>query len=96
MNKKYGQKLLDTAKHATKVGKNFLIDAIKTAPKRAIQETAEVTGDLTGNKIADKITNVSKLIQNKLDEVKCGIKILRERYISPEKRQQVIDELRLV
>ena len=27
-------------------------DAIKTASKRAIQKTAEGTGDLTGNKIA--------------------------------------------
>ena len=96
MNKKYGQKLLDTAKHATKVGKIFLIDAIKTAPKRAIQETAEVTGDLVDNEIADKIINVSKFLQNNLDEIKCGMKILRERYISPEKRQQAIDELRLV
>ena len=41
--------------------KNFLIvlkksttDAIKTASKRAIQKTAEPTGDLIGNKIADK------------------------------------------
>ena len=28
--------------------------------KRAIQKTAEATGDLIGNKIADKITSVSK------------------------------------
>ena len=35
-------------------------DAIKTAPKRAIQKTAEATSDLIGNKIADKITSVSK------------------------------------
>ena len=32
----------------------------KTASKRVIQKTAEVTGDLIGNKIADKITRVSK------------------------------------
>ena len=51
--------------------KNFLIqriqsttDAIKTASKRAIQNTAEATGDLTGKKIADKITSVSKKTQN--------------------------------
>ena len=35
-------------------------DAIETASKRAIQNTAEATGDLIGNKIADKITNTSK------------------------------------
>ena len=40
--------------------KSFLIvlknlqDAIKTASKRAIQKTAEATGDLIDNKIADK------------------------------------------
>ena len=28
--------------------------------ERAIQKTAEATGDLMGNKIADKITTVSK------------------------------------
>ena len=35
-------------------------DAIKTTSKRAIQKTAEATGDLVGNKIADKITSASK------------------------------------
>ena len=33
---------------------------IKTASIRAIQKTAEATGDLIGNEIADKITSVSK------------------------------------
>ena len=50
---KYGQKLLDSAKTST-------TDAIKTDSKRAIQKTAEATGDVIGNKIADKITSVSK------------------------------------
>ena len=50
---KYGQKLLDSAKTST-------ADAIKTGSKRAIQKTAEATGDFIGNKIADKITSVSK------------------------------------
>ena len=40
---------MDTAK---KTG----IDAAKTASKRIIQKTTEVTGDLIENKIADKIT----------------------------------------
>ena len=53
MSNKYGKKLVDTAqKSAT--------DAIKVASKRAIQKTAEATGDLVGNKIADKITSISK------------------------------------
>ena len=49
----YGQKLLDIAKIST-------MDAIKTASKRAIQETEEATAEFIGNKIADKITIVSK------------------------------------
>ena len=53
LNDKYGQKLIDSAKKST-------ADAIKTASKRAIQKTAEATADLIGNKIADKITSVSK------------------------------------
>ena len=52
LSNKYGQKLFDSAKKST-------IDAIKTASKRAIQKTAEATGDLIGNKIVYKITSVS-------------------------------------
>ena len=33
---------------------------LKQPSKRAIQKTAEATGDLNGNRIADKITSVSK------------------------------------
>ena len=55
LSSEYGQKLLDSAKKST-------TDAIKTAPKRAIQKTAEAADDLIGNKIADKITSVSKKI----------------------------------
>ena len=48
LTNKYSQKRLDSAKKST-------TNAIKTASKkRAIQKTAEATGDLTGNKIADK------------------------------------------
>ena len=66
LSNKYGQKLLHNAK-------NFTTDAIKTASKRAIQKTAEVTGGLIGNKNADKITSVSKKksakeLQNNNDE----------------------------
>ena len=53
LSNKYGQKLLDSAKKST-------ADAIKTASKRAIQITAEATGDLIGKKIADRITNSTK------------------------------------
>ena len=45
MSNKFSKKLLHTAKKST-------ADAIKSASKRAIQKTAEATGDLIGNKIA--------------------------------------------
>ena len=76
---KYGKKLMDTA---TKIG----MGAAKTASKRVVQKNAEATGDLIGNKIAAKITSIGK---PKEKEKKLGI------YISPEKRQQIIDDLRL-
>ena len=57
MNNKYGKKLVDTAKKSP-------TDAIKTASKKAIQKTAEATADLMGNKVADKITSVSKKKSN--------------------------------
>ena len=65
VSNKYSRKLLDTAKKST-------IDAIKTA---LIQKTAEATGDLIGNKIADKITSVSKKSTKKLpnDETKVDV-----------------------
>ena len=44
-------------------------DAIKTASKRAIQKTAEAAGDLAGNKIADKMTSVSKKSTTKLPTI---------------------------
>ena len=76
------KKLMDTA---TKTG----IEAAKTASKTVVLKTAEVTGDLIGNKIADKITSTGKLKEkeerNKAEEI----------YIPPEKRQQIIDALRL-
>ena len=40
--------------------KKSTTNAIKTASKRAIQKTAGATGDLIGNKIADKMTSISK------------------------------------
>ena len=70
---------------------------MKTPSKRAIQKTAEATGDLIGNKIADKITSVSKKSPKELNsQNKDKIEKPKERCISPEKRKQIIDELRLV
>ena len=88
MSNKYSQKILDITKKST-------TDAIKFASKRAIHKTAEATINLIGNKIADIITNVSKKYSEKLQN-EDELEIPKERYISLEKRQQIIDELRLV
>ena len=58
LNNKCGQKILDSANKSTR-------DAIKTASKRAIQKTAEATGDLIDSKIADKTTSVSTKLRSK-------------------------------
>ena len=78
--------------------KKSTTDAIKTASKRAIQKTAEATGNLVGCKIADKITSVSKKSTKKLPTIDedAGLTTHKKRYISPEERQQIINELRLV
>ena len=70
---------------ATKTG----IDAVKTASKRVVQKTTEATGDLIGNEIADKITSLGKTRSKGKKEER------QETYISPENRQQIIDDLRL-
>ena len=80
---KYGKKLIDTT---AKTG----IDAAKAALKREFPKTTEATGDLTGNKIADKITSIGK------PKEKEKTKEIEEIYIPPEKRQQIIDDLRLL
>ena len=65
----------------------------KNSFKRAIQKKAEATGDLICNNIADKITSLSKTSSKELQNDE--IDVPKERYIFPEKRQQIIDELRL-
>ena len=91
LSNKYGQKLS---------AKKYTIDAIKTASKRAIQKTAEATGDLIRSKIADKTTSVSKKSAKELPNDETEVDIERathkKRYISPEDRQQIIEQLRLV
>ena len=82
---KYDKKLMD---RATKTG----IDAANTVSKRVVKETVEATGDLIGNKIADKITSIGKPKEKPKEKLK---EKPEEIYISPEKIQQIIDDLRL-
>ena len=89
MSNRYWKKLLDTAKKSA-------TDAIKTASKRTIQKTAEATGDLIGNKTADKITSISKKPSNISNNDDVELTTHKKRHISPEERQQIINELRLI
>lgn len=61
-------------------------DTGKVVAKRALSKTAEATGDLIGNKIADKISSPKNVAQKTTEEI----------YIPPTKRQQIIDELKLI
>ena len=83
LSSKYNQKLLDHAKKSA-------TDALEIASKGAIQKTSEATGDLIGNKIADRITKVSKTSLNNNSETN-----EKEVIIPPELRHKIINNLRL-
>ena len=53
LSSKYSQKGLDHTKQSAP-------NSLKIVSKKVIQKTAEGTGDLIDNKIADRITKVSK------------------------------------
>ena len=98
ISNKYSKKLFDSAKKSA-------TDVRKAASTRAIQKTAKATGDLIGNKIADKITTelhsstskISKVLHSReLHPNEANNEISIERHISPQERQQNIDELRLI
>ena len=63
----------------------------KLLQKEQLKKAEEATGDSIRNKTADKITSIGKpkeIEKEKPNETE-------EIYISPEKRQQIIDDLRL-
>ena len=82
------QKLLDHAKQSA-------TDALKTSSKRTNQKTAEASGDLIGNKTANKIRRFSENSQQNNSEAVTNEhdKETLKRYISPEERQKIIDNL---
>ena len=80
---KYDKRLMDTV---TKTG----IEAAKTASKGVVQKTAEATGDFIGNKIAGKITSLGKTENKEKEEER------QEIYIPPEKRQDIIYDLKFI
>ena len=73
------------------------VDTAKKSATDAIKN-AEATGDLVGNKIADKTTSVSKKSTKKLPTLDEDVELTahKKKYISPEDRKQIIDELRLI
>ena len=86
MKKQYGRKILDNSLSA---GKHFT----KIAGKKVLTKSAEVTGDLIGNKIADRITKSSRnKAQKENDRI---IEETQEIIIPPEKREQIIRDLKL-
>ena len=90
VSNKYGQNLVNNAKKCT-------ADAIKTTSIKAFQKTAEATDYLIGNKIAEKITSVSRKSPKKShSQNEDEIEVPKKGYISPEKIHKIIDELRLV
>ena len=86
MKNKYGKKVLDNSLSA---GKDFA----KIADKKVLTKSAEATGDLIGNKIADRITKSARNKEKKEDD-----RIMEETQeiiIPPEKREQIIRDLKL-
>ena len=86
MKKKYGKKILDNSLSA---GKEFA----KIAGKKVLTKSAEATGHLIGNKIADRITKSARNKEQKEDD-----RIMEETQeiiIPPEKREQIIRDLKL-
>ena len=104
---KYGKKLMNTAIKAgtnfnSKHGKKLTDSAIKTGKdfativgKKIVHKSAEATGDLVGNKIADKITSMGKPRSKKEKDETNIMEETQEIYIPPEKRKQIIKDLKL-
>ena len=82
----YGRKILDKSMDA---GKDFA----KITGKKVLRKSAEATGEMIGNKIADRIT---RSFRNKTQ--KEDVRIMEETQeliVPPEKRQQIIKDLKL-
>ena len=86
VSNKYGRKILDKSMDA---GKDFA----KIAGKKVFHKSAEATGEMIGIKVADRITKSSRNKAQKEDD-----RIMEETqeiYIPPEKREQIIRDLKL-
>ena len=88
INSKNVKKLMDGATNTSK-------DFAKIAGKKIIHKSAEATGDLVVNKIADKITSVGKPRSKKEKDETNIMEETTKIYIPPEKRKQIIKDLKL-
>ena len=79
---KYKNQLLNTG-----------LDALKTASKKVVHETAATTGEFIANKIAD---TVAKLNDNKIVKTDENSRNVEEIIILPEKREEMLNKLRQV
>ena len=84
--KKYDNKLLDNSISA---GKDFA----KIAGKKVLTKSAKAIGDMIDNKIADRITKSSRNKAQKEDDR--IMEETQELIIPPEKREQIIRDLKL-
>ena len=86
---------VNTAKNFLIIPNNLLQIFFKTSQKTN-SKNSRSKWCLIDNKIADKITKISKTLQKKKSETATNEhnkEIPKEGYISPEKRQKVIDDL---
>ena len=86
MKKNYRKKVLDNSLSAAK-------DFTKIAGKKVLTKSAEATGDLIANKIADRITKSARNKERKEDDR--IMEKTQEKIITPEKREQIIRDLKL-
>ena len=86
MKRENGKKVLDNSLSA---GKDFA----KIAGKKVLTKSPEATADLIGNKIADRITKSSRNKDQKEDDR--IMEETQELIIPPEKREQIIKDLKL-
>ena len=94
---KYGKSIINSKNvkksmdGTTKTSKDFA----KIAGKKIVHKSAETTGDLVSNKIADKITPMGKPRSKREKDETNIMEETQEIYIPPEKRKQIIKDLKL-
>ena len=102
---KYGEKIFDKSIDVGKSMKRNTVkkildksidagkDFAKIAGKKVLTKSTEATGDLIGNKIADKITKSTRNKDQKEDDR--IMEETQELIIPPEKKEQIIKDLKL-